>query len=147
MNKIIMSLVFSMFCSIAFASDVSDYCIDSAFVVFGSNHKICISTFQDPLIPEITCKISQARTGGITGSLGLAEDLSYFSISCIKTADIKTTTILPEKEEIFKKSTSILFKKTKIYRIYQNGIVTYLAMSEKLIDGSPFNAISLIQLK
>ena len=126
--------------------DVEDICVDTAFVLIGGNHKVCVSTFQDPAIPEVVCKISQARTGGIKGSIGIAEDIAHFSISCVKTSDVKNIPKLPEKEAIFKHSTSLFFKKTKVIRMFQNNIATYLAISDKLIEGSPFNAVSAVYI-
>ena len=123
-------------------------CIDTAFKLVGANHKVCVFTFQDPLIQEITCKISHARTGGIGGTLGVAEDIARFSLSCVQTADIKQLPKLKEKEEVYKQSTDMFFKKTKVYRIVQDdSVITYLAISDKLIDGSPFNSISAVAIK
>jgi len=72
----------------SFAKD-DTICINTAFVLIGASHKVCIYTFKDPLIPEITCKISHARTGGIEGTLGVAEDIARFSLSCVQTEEIK----------------------------------------------------------
>ena len=140
-------IFFFAFHSEAFGKeDMEEICVDTAIVLIGGNHKVCVSTFQDPAIPEIICKISQARTGGIKGSIGIAEDSSHFSISCVKTAVIKNIPKLPEKAAIFKHSTSLFFKKTKVIRLFQNKIVTYLAISDRLIDGSPFNAVSAVSI-
>ena len=57
-------------------------CTSTTFRVFGANDRICVYAFDDPRVPGVACHISQARTGGISGSLGLAEDPSRFSIAC-----------------------------------------------------------------
>lgn len=55
---------------------------------------------------------------------------------------------LPEKEEAFTEKTSIFFKATRIYRmpdVKRNAIV-YLAVSSRIIEGSPANAISVVPI-
>ena len=61
------------------------------------------------------------------------------------TADISK---LPEKDEAFTEKTSIFFKATRIYRIpdVKRNILIYLAVSSKIINGSPANAISVVPI-
>ncbi len=56
--------------------------VDTAYKLLGDNHKIVIEAFDDPKIAGATCYLSRAKKGGITGSLGLAEDTSDASIAC-----------------------------------------------------------------
>ena len=53
---------------------------------------------------------------------------------------------LPDSEEAFTEKTSIFFKKTRIYRIpdLKRNTLVYLAISDKLIDGSPANSVSAV---
>ncbi|MGC8073728.1 CreA family protein, partial [Salmonella enterica] len=44
------------------------------FKWLGPNDKIVIEAFDDPEVPGVTCYMSHARTGGIKGAIGLAED-------------------------------------------------------------------------
>ena len=53
-------------------------CLSTTFRILGANDKICISVFDDPKVPGVACHVAQARTGGIKGSLGLAEDPRVF---------------------------------------------------------------------
>ena len=53
-------------------------CVSTTFRLVGANDKVCVSAFDDPKVPGIACVISQARTGGVKGSLGLAEDPPAF---------------------------------------------------------------------
>jgi CreA protein len=61
------------------------------------------------------------------------------------TTDIST---LPEKEEAFTEKTSIFFKATRIYRVpdVKRNALIYLAVSSKVIEGSPANAISVVPI-
>ena len=93
--------------------------------------------------------ISQARKGGWGQPLGLNEDPSNFSVACRQTGPITTDiSKLPEKEESFSETTSIFFKKTRIYRIpdVKRNILVYLAVSSKIIEGSPANAVSVVPI-
>ena len=49
-------------------------CVTTAWKLIGSNHKVCVEAFRDPQVPGVTCHVSQARTGGVAGSFGLAQD-------------------------------------------------------------------------
>ena len=56
--------------------------VDTVFKMFGPDHKIVVEAFDDPDVKNVTCYISRAKTGGIKGGLGLAEDTSDAAISC-----------------------------------------------------------------
>ena len=43
--------------------------VDTVFKFLGSNHKIIVEAFDDPKISGVTCHLSRAKTGGISGSL------------------------------------------------------------------------------
>jgi CreA protein len=129
------------------ADDLS--CISTTFRIVGANDKVCVSAFDDPKVAGVTCDISQARTGGVKGTLGLAEDPSRFSLSCRQTgpvsADLST---LPGEESVYSERTSIFFKHTRVYRIVdkKRNTLVYLAISEKIINGSPQNAVSSVPI-
>ena len=48
--------------------------VTTAIKILGANHRIVIEVFEDPEVEGVSCFVSRARTGGISGSLGLAED-------------------------------------------------------------------------
>ena len=126
--------------------------VRTKFKVIGANDTIVIEAFDDPDIPGATCYLSRAKRGGISGTLGLAEDTSDASLSCRQTGPI----ILPEKvrsgkadsEKVFRKSTSLLFKTMQVVRFYdkKRNALVYLTYSNKIIDGSPKNSISTIPI-
>ena len=135
--------------SAAFADDNELDCVTTEWKALGANHRVCVSSYTDPKIPAVTCYISQARTGGIKGSVGLAEDPSNFALSCVRTGPVTLPDKLPEKEQVFKESTNIFFKATRVTRMYdkKNGTLVYLAVSRHIIDGSPFNAVSVVPVR
>ena len=122
------------------------------FKWMGPNDKILVEAFDDPMIPGVTCYLSRAKTGGIKGAVGLAEDTSDASISCRQTGPIT----LPESvasgkddgAQVFKKSASLLFKKVQVVRFFdkKRSTLVYLTYSDRVIEGSPKNSISTIAL-
>ncbi|MBL8394946.1 MAG: CreA family protein [Candidatus Accumulibacter sp.] len=121
-------------------------CVTTEWKLVGANHRICVESFPDPKVPGVTCHVSQARTGGVSGSLGLAEDPSQFSLACRQTGPITLPAKLPKEATVFSGDTSILFKETRVVRMWDepNRTLIYLAISRKLIDGAPANSISTV---
>lgn len=149
--KIFLFLIANVILTInLYAEDIGS--VDTAFKLLGANHKIVIEAFDDPNIPGATCYLSRAKKGGISGSLGLAEDPSDAAIACRQTGPIT----LPEEirngerdgEQVFKRDTSILFKKIQVVRFFdkKRNVLIYLTYSDKLIEGSPKNSLSAIPL-
>ena len=93
--------------------------------------------------------VTSAKTGGVSGSLGLAEDPSNFAISCSQVGPIEIPAKLPKQANVFRESTSVFFKATRVTRIWdaKRNTLVYLAVSRRLVDGSPFNAISTVPVK
>lgn len=67
----------------ASAEDIGS--VNTNFRITGSD-KIVIEAFDDPLVGGVTCYVSRARTGGIKGTLGVAEDVSEASVACGRSA-------------------------------------------------------------
>jgi CreA protein len=124
-------------------------CLSTTFRFLGPNDKVCISAFDDPKVPGVACHVSQARTGGIKGGLGLAEDPSRFSIACRQigpvTVDISK---LPDEESVYSEQTSIFFKHTHVFRVVdkKRNTLVYIALSDKIIEGSPQNSLSTVPI-
>lgn len=126
--------------------------VSTTFKFVGANDKIVIEAFDDPDISGATCYVSRAKTGGVKGAIGVAEDTSDASISCRQTGPIT----LPERvasgkddgKEVFKKSASLLFKKIQVVRFFdkKRSTLVYLTYSDRIIEGSPKNSISTIVL-
>ncbi len=121
-------------------------CVTTTWKLIGANHKVCVEAFHDAKVPGVTCHVSQARTGGVSGSLGLAQDPSQFSLACRQTGPISLPARLPESETVFSEDTSLVFKETRIVRLFDkdNNTLVYLAISRKLIEGAPANSISTV---
>lgn len=120
--------------------------VDTAFKMIGANHKIVMEVFDDPVVQGVSCYISRAKTGGIKGSLGLAEDASNASVACRQVGPISFKGNLPQQGEVFSESASILFKKNRVIRIVdqKRQTLVYMIYTDKLIDGSPQNSITAV---
>lgn len=120
--------------------------VDTAFNMIGPDHKIVIEAYDDPNVAGVTCYLSRAKTGGIKGGLGLAEDKSEASIACRQVGAISFAKPLKQQEEVFNQSLSILFKKLRVVRMVdqKRNALVYLTYSDKLIDGSPKNSVTAV---
>ena len=124
-------------------------CISTTFNLLSPNDKVCVSDFEDPEVPGVVCDISQARKGGWGQPLGLNEDPSNFAVSCRQVGPIDLDIAkLKNKEEVFTQRTSIFFKATRIYRLIdkKHNALVYLAVSSKLVEGSPANSVSAVPI-
>jgi CreA protein len=122
--------------------------VDTAFKLLGANHKIVVEAFDDPKVEGVACHVSRARTGGIKGSLGLAEDTSDASIACRQVGPIRIIENIQDGEEVFTERRSLLFKKLRVVRFLdkKRNTLIYLVYSDKLIEGSPKNSISTVPI-
>jgi len=140
--------VFAILVGLTARSHADDLaCVSTTFNLLSPNDKVCVSDFEDPRVPGVVCHISQARKGGWGQPLGLNEDPSNFSLSCRQTGPISADlSKLPEKEEAFSEKTSIFFKATRVYRLpdVKHNTIVYLAISSKIVNGSPANAVSSV---
>ena len=120
--------------------------VDTVFKLIGPDHKIIVDAYDDPKVAGVTCYVSRAKTGGVKGALGLAEDKSDASIACRQVGPISIRQPLPQQEEVFNERLSIVFKRLRIVRMVDKArnTLVYLTYSDKLIEGSPQNAVTAV---
>ena len=116
------------------------------FKLIGPDHKIVVEAFDDPKVLGVTCYVSRARTGGIKGAFGLAEDKAEASIACRQVGAISFAKPLPQQEEVFSERMSILFKKLRVVRMVdlRRNALVYLTYSDRVIEGSPQNSVTAV---
>ncbi len=122
--------------------------VSTVFKMLGPNHKIVIEAFDDPKVEGVACHVSRAKKGGIKGAVGLAEDPSDASIACRQVGPIKFKGNLKDGEEVFTKRTSVIFKTLQVVRFLDKtrNVLVYLVYSDRIIEGSPKNAISTVPI-
>jgi CreA protein len=141
------SLVFGLLIpSLALAEQVGE--VDTVFKWLGPNHKIVVEAFDDPLVDGVTCYLSRAKTGGIKGGLGLAEDRAEASIACRQVGPIRINGKLKDGDGVFKERTSLVFKTMQVVRFFDESrnTLVYLVYSDRVIEGSPQNAVTAIPI-
>ena len=120
--------------------------VDTVFKWIGPDHKIVVDAHDDPKVNGVTCYVSRAKTGGIKGGLGLAEDKSEAAIECRQIGPISIPRPLPAQEEVFNERTSLVFKKLRIVRMVDKSrnTLVYLTYSDRVIEGSPQNSVTAV---
>ncbi|MED5357625.1 MAG: CreA family protein [Pseudomonadota bacterium] len=122
--------------------------VSTVFKLLGPNDKIVIEAFDDPKVEGVTCHLSRAKKGGVSGAVGLATDTSDAAIACRQVGPITIKEELEDGEPVFNKRTSVLFKTMQVVRFLdkKRKVLVYLVYSDKLIDGSPKNSISTVPI-
>jgi CreA protein len=120
--------------------------INTNFRWLGPDDKVIVERFDDSRVANVSCYLSRATTGGLTGGLGFAEDPSRFSVASRATGPITIPADMPKSEVIASRSGSIFFKTFQIHRAVdtEKNVLVYTVVSTKLINGSPFNSISVV---
>lgn len=131
-------------CSVAGSQEIG--AVDTVFKFIGPDHKIVVDAYDDPKVAGVTCYVSRAKTGGIKGALGLAEDKSEASIACRQTGPISFAKPIERQEEMYSERISIIFKKLRVVRMVdaKRNTLVYLTYSDRLIEGSPQNSVTAV---
>ena len=143
-----LAVVLSVLALPALAEEIGS--VGYRFKWLGPNDKIVIEAFDDPDVAGVTCYMSHARTGGIKGAIGLAEDPGEASIACRQTGPVDESKLakLRSPHEVFSERASLIFKSTQVTRFWdaKRRALVYLVYTDRVIDGSPRNSISVVPL-
>ena len=123
--------------------------VDTVFKFIGPDHKIVVDAYDDPKVTGVTCYVSRAKTGGIKGAFGLAEDKAEASIACRQTGIITFQgKPLDKQEEMFSERISLVFKKLRVVRMVdtKRNTLVYLTYSDRVIEGSPQNSVTAVSV-
>jgi CreA protein len=120
--------------------------VDTVFKFIGPDHKILVEAYDDPGVAGVTCYVSRAKTGGISGGLGLAEDKSEAAIACRAVGPVSFAKPLKRQEEIFTERTSLVFKRLRVVRMVdaRRNTLVYLTYSDRVVEGSPQNSVTAV---
>jgi len=122
--------------------------VNYRFKWWGPSDKIVIEAFDDPQVPGVTCYISRAETGGLKGMVGVAENPPKASLSCRQIGPINALDVrkLRDNQEVFSARASAIFKTTQVVRFYdeKRSVLVYLTYTDRIVDGSPDNAVSIV---
>jgi CreA protein len=138
------SALFFLAATSAYGEQIGE--VDTVFKFIGPDHKVVVEVFDDPKVGGVSCYLSRAKTGGIKGALGVAEDKSDASVACRQVGEIRFNGVLPQQEEVFTERASLLFKHVRVVRMVdmKRNALIYLVYSERLIEGSPNNSVTAV---
>lgn len=144
MKKTIFAVITLFVAVLAHAETIGS--VNTAFKLLGPDHKVLVEVFDDPKVSGVSCYLSRAKTGGILGAVGLAEDASDSSVACRQVGAIAFHGALPLQEEVFTEKASIFFKHVRVVRMVdqKRNALIYLVYSDRLIDGSPKNSVTAV---
>jgi len=120
--------------------------VDTVFKLIGPDHKVVVEVFDDPVVGGVSCYLSRAKTGGIKGAVGLAEDKADASVACRQVGTLSFKGKVPQQDEVFTERASLFFKHVRVVRMVdaKRNALVYLVYSDRLIDGSPKNSVTAV---
>ncbi|WP_298814582.1 CreA family protein [uncultured Roseibium sp.] len=135
---------------LAFADDDPDLIFKKSTVwkFLTPDHKLATYAIDDPLVDGVACHFTVPEKGGVSGWLGVAEEVSDVSLACRQVGPVTIKENFEQGEEMFRQRRSFMFKKMRIVRgcDTKRNVLVYLVYSDKLIEGSPKNSTSTVPL-
>lgn len=136
--------------SIALAADEPDLIFrrSTVFKLLSPNDKLATYGVDDPEVEGVACHFTVPEKGGLSGWLGLAEQVSDISLSCSQIGPIHFKDKMEQGGDMFRQRRSMFFKKMQIVRgcDAKRNVLVYMVYSDKLIDGSPKNSTSSVPI-
>ncbi|MBB5498339.1 CreA family protein [Paraburkholderia sp. MM5384-R2] len=121
--------------------------VNTNFHVTGSD-RVVVEAYDDPIVQGVTCYVSRARTGGVKGTLGIAEDPTEASIACRQLGELHFTGPVKQKADVFSVSMSLIFKSLHVVRVVdtKRNALVYLTYSDRVVSGSAKNSVSAVPM-
>ncbi|TAM07566.1 MAG: CREA signal peptide protein [Paraburkholderia sp.] len=113
---------------------------------FTGSDRVVVEAYDDPQVKGVTCYVSRARTGGVKGTLGIAEDPTEASIACRQVGPLSFTGPLRQQSDVFSERMSFLFKTLHVVRVVdaKRNALVYLTYSDRVVSGSAKNSVSAV---
>jgi CreA protein len=120
----------------------------TVFKLLTPNDKLATYAIDDPEVEGVACHFTVPERGGISGWLGVAEEVSDISLACRQVGPVHFKQKFAQGEEMFRRRRSILFKKMQIVRgcDVKRNVLVYVVYSDKLVEGSPKNSTSSVPI-
>jgi CreA protein len=121
--------------------------VNTNFHITGSD-RVVVEAYDDPGVAGVTCYVSRARTGGIKGTLGIAEDPTEASIACRQVGPIKIPEPLRQQADVFTERMSLIFKTLHVVRVVdpKRNTLVYLTYSDRVTTGSAKNSVTAVPM-
>jgi CreA protein len=110
--------------------------------------KLAVYGIDDPLVEGVACHYTTPERGGISGTFGVAEEVSDISLSCRQIGPVKFKQRFGQGDVVFSERRSLIFKKMQIVRgcDEKRNTLVYMVYSDRPIEGSPKNSTSSVPL-
>src|SRR5436309_4243978 len=120
----------------------------TVFKLLTPNDRLATYAIDDPEVDGVACHFTVPERGGMSGWLGIAEEVSDISLACRQVGPVRFKQKFAQGEEMFRRRRSILFKKMQIVRgcDVKRNVLVYVVYSDKLIEGSPKNSTSSVPI-
>jgi CreA protein len=121
--------------------------VNTNFHITGSD-RVVVEAYDDPIVQGVTCYVSRARTGGVKGTLGIAEDPTEASIACRQVGAVHFTGPVKQQADVFSVSMSLIFKSLHVVRVVdaKRNTLVYLTYSDRVVSGSAKNSVSAVPM-
>ena len=134
----------------AYAADEPDLIFrrSTVFKLLTPNDKLATYGIDDPGVDGVACHFTVPEKGGLSGWIGVAEEVSDISLACRQVGPIRIKEKFAQGEDMFRQRRSFLFKKMQIVRgcDTRRNVLVYMVYSDKLIEGSPKNSTSTVPI-
>lgn len=112
------------------------------------NDKLATYGIDDPDIEGVACHFTVPERGGLSGWIGVAEEVSDISLACRQVGPVRFKAKFEQGDEMFRRRRSFLFKKMRIVRgcDTKRNVLVYIVYSDKIIEGSPKNSTSSVPI-
>ncbi|MBQ0824283.1 CreA family protein [Microvirga sp. HBU67558] len=110
--------------------------------------KLAVYGLDDPVAEGVACHYTTPERGGISGTFGVAEEVSDISLSCRQVGPVKFKQKFGQGDVVFSERRSLIFKKMQIVRgcDAKRNTLVYMVYSDRPIEGSPKNSTSTVPL-
>jgi CreA protein len=112
------------------------------------NDKLATYGLDDPEVDGVACHFTVPERGGLSGWIGVAEEVSDISLACRQVGPIHFKRRFSQGEDMFRQRRSLFFKRMQIVRgcDVKRNVLVYMVYSDKLIEGSPKNSTSSVPI-
>lgn len=110
--------------------------------------KLAVYGIDDPLVEGVACHYTTPERGGLSGTFGVAEEVSDISLSCRQVGPVTFKQRFGQGDVVFSERRSLIFKRMQIVRgcDEKRNTLVYMVYSDRPIEGSPKNSTSSVPL-
>jgi CreA protein len=110
--------------------------------------KLVVYGLDDPGIEGVACHYTLPEKGGLSGMVGLAEEVSEISLACRQIGPVRFKAKFEQGEIVLRERRSAVWKRMQIVRgcDAKRNVLIYLVYSDRPIEGSPANSTSTVPI-